>query len=83
MSERIIEPPAYAAMVGRMVRALGKRVGDADPESLVLLIELRQALAEAELLAMEALRVSGYSLADIARPLGLSRQRIHALLSTS
>lgn len=68
------EIPDYAQMVRRIIRAHGRRCAAADPEDLVGLIELTQSIDEATTEAVYGLRASGFSWAEIARPLGITRQ---------
>lgn len=46
-AKRVRETPEYAAMVRRIIRAHGRRVGDADPEDLAEMLEMREVLDEA------------------------------------
>lgn len=75
MSKRVRETPEIAAGVRRMVRALGRRVGDGDPVDLKELLALQVALDEAlvEAVAMQH-DGTGFSWAEIARELGTTRQ---------
>jgi hypothetical protein len=68
------ETPEVAKAVGRMVRAVGRRIGREDPVDLVELRRLREALDEAERLAVEGLRERGFSWAEIGDGLGTTRQ---------
>jgi len=68
------ETPEYAAMVRRVIRAHGRRCGDADPEDLAELVEMSATLAEAIGDAVSGLRASGFSWAQIGRALGMTRQ---------
>lgn len=60
--------------VARMVRALGRRIGDEDPIDLANLALIRQALVEAEREAVASMRARGDSWAEIAEGLGTTRQ---------
>ncbi len=66
--------PSFAGMVRRTLRALGRRVADADPEDLVELLELREVVEEAIAEAVRGQRGNGFSWAEIARGLGTTRQ---------
>jgi hypothetical protein len=68
----------YAAMLRRMVRAYGKRIGQ-DPEAgLAHLRELEAELADAVNLGIySAHHDGGRSLNDLAAMLGVSKQAIH------
>lgn len=68
------ETPEYAQMVRRIIRAHGRRCADADPEDLAELIEMSQTLDEAITEAVAGLRHNGFSWAQIAVPLGITRQ---------
>lgn len=68
------EIPDYAAFVRRSIRGHGRRVGDADPEDLVELLELREVVEEAIADAVAGQRANGFSWAQIARGLGVTRQ---------
>lgn len=71
------EPRDLAAMMRRMIRALGRRFdgGDADVPDLAEFARLREAVDAAERDAVRALRERyGYSWAEIAHPLGVTRQ---------
>lgn len=73
--ERSAEEVAGAAR--RMIRALGRRVGQADPIDLALITALRAEVEEAFLAAMRAQHeASGFSYAEIAAGLGTSRQAV-------
>jgi hypothetical protein len=72
------ETDEYLAAVQRMLRALGKRVGDADIAMLPGLAEIPR-LGE-HLLGIAARQLHeehGYSWADIGRALGITRQSAH------
>lgn len=64
----------YAAFVRRVLRAMGRRMGDADPEDLVQLLAIREDVDAAITTAVAGLRASGFSWTDIARATGTSRQ---------
>ena len=74
MSSRLVEPSDYAAFARRIIRSLSGRVVAADPESLTLFVQLRAELAAAEDRALIGLRAEGYTLAELARPLGVTKQ---------
>ena len=71
---RLVEPADYAAFLRRSIRAMGRRVAEADPVALAQLCELRQALDAAEDEAMSGLAAQGFSYTEMARPLGITRQ---------
>lgn len=72
-----VETTDYLAMLRRMLRAAGKRVGDADEHELAELLALRDDLEEAIAVAVDGQRQTGRSWADIARAAGVSRQSAH------
>lgn len=67
---------AYFDAVARMIRAAGKRVGNADPEDLVELVRLRDAVEAAIDTAITGQRAR-YSWGQIGAGLGTSRQYVH------
>lgn len=81
MRERSAEEVAGAAR--RMIRALGRRVGDADPIDLLLVTQLRAEVEAAYLDAMRSQREAGFSYAEIAAGLGTSKQAVAQRLSAS
>ena len=68
------ETPEYAQMVRRIIRGHGRRCADADPEDLAELIAMSLTLDEAVTTAVAGLRRNGFSWAQIAAPLGITRQ---------
>ncbi len=68
------ETPEYCAMMRRMLRAHGRRAGDADPEDLAELVQLRGELDKAIAVAVQGQRRNGFSWAAIGRGLGVTRQ---------
>ena len=73
-AKRERELPEYDGMMRRMLRAYGRRVGDADPEDLTELVALRAELDKAITVAIQGQRRNGSSWADIGRGLGVTRQ---------
>lgn len=69
-----LEPDRYAAFAIRIIRSLGRRVGGHDPWQLTHLVRVRDALDLAIAAAVREQHAEGYSWADIARPLGITRQ---------
>lgn len=69
-----VETPEYAAMVERMIRAYGRRVGEADEVDLARMLEVREAMNAAVVAAVVGQRARGLSWAEIARGLGTTRQ---------
>ena len=70
-----VETPAYLDMLGRMIRAAGRRVADADPEDLAQLLAIRAELDAAIAAGVAGQRAThGRSWADIATATGTTRQ---------
>lgn len=65
-----------AGAARRMTLALGRRLAEDDPGALVYLARLRLALAEAEETAVDGMRDTGFTDADIAAELGVTRQAV-------
>ena len=72
--ERSAEEVAGAAR--RMIRALGRRVGREDSVDLALIVALRDEVEAALDDAMRGQRAMGFSYAEIAAGLGVSKQAI-------
>jgi hypothetical protein len=71
----LVENDAYAAFLRRAIRAAGRRVGDGDVEGLPDLLSLTHELDRALQAAVTGLRDQyGYSWAEIASRLGITRQ---------
>jgi hypothetical protein len=71
---RVVENDEYAAFARRVIRAYARRIADGDIEALTAMTTLAADLDEAITDAVTGLRAYGYSWADIARPLGITRQ---------
>jgi hypothetical protein len=69
-----VENPEYAAFGRRVIRAHGRRVAAGDVEGLADLLALADELHGAIQAAVDGLRGHGYSWAEIASRLGLTRQ---------
>lgn len=69
-----VETPEYSAMLERMIKAYGKRVGDGDPIDLARMVELRRVFDEALVLAVRGQSSAGFSWREIAEGLGTSRE---------
>lgn len=68
----------YAAMLARMLRAYGTRIGQDPQAGLSHLRELEQALADAANLGIyTANKVGGHSINQLADTLGVSKQAVH------
>lgn len=72
----------YLRGVARMIAAAGRRAGSGDPADLAELIELR---AHVELATARALieQREGFSLAELAAELGVTRQAVHAMTAAA
>lgn len=76
MSPREVENTEYAAFVGRVIKAAGRRVAEGDREGLAELVQLRDQLDAAIEEAVKGLRAEPHyqSWSDLARVLGVTRQ---------
>jgi hypothetical protein len=70
----VVENDEYAAFARRIVRAYAKRVATGDVEALTDMVALSTVLDDAITDAVTGLRAHGYSWADIAGRLGITRQ---------
>ena len=76
--KRVTENDDYAAFVRRAIRAYSRRVADGDIDALTGMTDLSADLDAAIGQAITALRAQyGYSWADIAGRLGITRQAAH------
>lgn len=64
----------YFAFARRLARAFGRRVADSDPADLALLLALRDEVDDAITVAVKAQRAAGFSWAEIAAPLAMTKQ---------
>jgi hypothetical protein len=64
-SRRLIENDEYGAFVWRILCAYSRRVGVGDVEALVLMLGLAKEIHTVIAVAVEGLRASGYSWAEI------------------
>jgi hypothetical protein len=69
-----VENTDYAAFARRIIRSAGRRVADGDVEGLRDLLHLAGELDAAIDAAVAGLRAAGYSWAEIAARLGITRQ---------
>lgn len=67
----------YVAFLRRVLRALSKRVGEADPEDLAEMVELRGEVDKAIAEAVAGMRARGVPWSDIGRATGMTRQSAH------
>ena len=71
---RVVENDEYAAFLRRVIRAYSRRVASGDVEAITAMNRLAIDLEEATRQAITGLRGFGYSWADIAMRLGITRQ---------
>jgi hypothetical protein len=69
-----VENDDYAAFTRRIVAAHGRRIAAGDVEGLADLIALGTEIERATATAVAGLRAFGYSWAEIASRLGITRQ---------
>lgn len=69
-----VENDAYTAFCARAIKAAGRRVAEGDVEALPDLLALAGDVDHALAVAVTGLRRFGYSWADIASRLGVTRQ---------
>jgi hypothetical protein len=70
----VVENDQFDAFARRIVRAYARRVGNGDVEALAALVALTDTLDDAIHHAVHGLRDFGYSWAEIAARLGMTRQ---------
>ncbi len=71
---RVVENDEYAAFLRRVLRAYSRRVAGGDIEALTTMAALADEMDTAIGQAITGLRETGYSWADIAARLGVTRQ---------
>jgi hypothetical protein len=71
---RVVENDEYAAFLRRVIRAYSRRVAAGDIEAITTMAALAGHLEDATRQAITGLRAFGYSWADIALRLGITRQ---------
>ncbi len=71
---RVIENDEYAAFLRRVIAAYSRRVAAGDIEAIADMAALADYLDDATRQAITGLRARGYSWADIAARLGITRQ---------
>ena len=71
---RVVENDEYAAFLRRVIAAYSRRVASGDIEAISTMARLAGYLEDATRQAITGLRESGYSWADIALRLGITRQ---------
>jgi hypothetical protein len=71
---RVVENDEYVAFLRRVIRAYSRRVAAGDIEAITTMANLTNHLEDATRQAITGLRAFGYSWADIALRLGITRQ---------
>ena len=71
---RVVENDEYAAFLRRVIAAYSRRVASGDIEAITTMARLSDELEDATRQAITGLRAYGYSWADIAMRLGITRQ---------
>jgi hypothetical protein len=71
---RVVENNEYAAFLRRVIRAYSRRVAAGDIEAITEMVNLADHLDQSIRDAITGLRGYGYSWADIALRLGITRQ---------
>ena len=71
---RVVENDEYAAFLRRVINAYSRRVASGDIEAITTMARLADHLEDATRQAITGLRQTGYSWADIALRLGITRQ---------
>ena len=71
---RAVENDEYAAFLRRVIRAYSRRIADGDIEAITTMAALATDFDTAIRQAITGLRQYGYSWADIAMRLGITRQ---------
>ena len=71
---RAVENDEYAAFIRRVIRAYSRRVADGDIEAITTMAALSADFDTAIRQAITGLRAFGYTWADIALRLGITRQ---------
>lgn len=73
-TRRVVENDDYAAFTRRVVAAQGRRIARGDVEGLAALLALGADIEAATTIAVKGLRDFGYSWAEIADRIGVTRQ---------
>jgi hypothetical protein len=74
--QRYRETPEVCDAIRRLIRAMGNRIANEDPESLLLLGELEREVRQAWSCAVEGIRRSGFTDREIGATLGTTRQAV-------
>ncbi|WP_433789319.1 hypothetical protein [Actinoplanes sp. CA-252034] len=73
----VVENDEYAAFIRRIIKAFARRIATGDVEALRDMVALSTQLDDSISEAVKGLRSHGYSWADIADRLGITRQAAH------
>jgi hypothetical protein len=71
---RVVENPEYFAFLRRVIAAYSRRVAAGDIEAIPTMVLLADYAEDATREAITGLRARGYSWADVAMRLGITRQ---------
>ena len=71
---RVVENDEYAAFLHRVIRAYSRRIAAGDIEAITLMATTAREIDTAMRHAITGLRATGYSWADVALRLGVTRQ---------
>jgi hypothetical protein len=71
---RVVENDEYALFLRRVIRAYSRRIASGDIEAIAYMMATAQEVEVAIRDAITGLRATGYSWADIALRLGITRQ---------
>jgi hypothetical protein len=82
-SRPVVENHDYAAFARRVIRAHARRIAAGDIDELAYLFGLDRELQQAIHTAIVGLRTQGYSWADIALRIGITRQAAHQRWASS
>jgi hypothetical protein len=80
---RVVENAEFTAFGSRVLRAAGRRVAAGDVDALPALAALSAEVDAAIGIAVTGLRAAGYSWAEIATRLGVTRQAAHQRWATT
>ena len=78
-----VENHDYAAFSRRVIRTQARRIAAGDVDELTQLLGLERELQRAIQTAINGLRAQGYSWADIALRIGITRQAAHQRWATT
>lgn len=73
---RYRETPDVSATICRLIRAVGRRTADSDPEDLAELVRIADMLGEAFTVAVAGLRETGRTDGEVGKVLGVTKQAV-------